>query len=210
MSTDERDHHGHTVPWITRWTSEVQKPQMRTYMSAQGLRLSFVDETPDDRLDGILWAREGNTPGQGRPMWRDVHSHRQRRCQVEGRCQVCGTLIEAPIPWIIPTALATRANATIITDVAPTCQSCLQTAPTTCPHLSTTAYSIYDVTDYRLYAVFGDVVDTAAPPVNPPQRPAANPPVRHYQADRRLNGFLGNMMARQMIVQLWNYRKRPA
>lgn len=199
---------GRPVPWITRWTSEVRSPRLKPWMSDDGFRLGYEDETPEDRIEGVLWQREGDSPGQGEPMWKDVHSHRQRRCQVEGRCQVCGEAIEGVIPWVIPhRQYVMRISNSLTTDVAPTCNTCIDLALKVCPALNERSL-IYDVRQYRPFALFGDLVESSIGPVTTPLRLPEYSQVRHFQGEKRINGYLGNMMARQMIVQLSDFRKR--
>lgn len=192
------------MPYAVRWTSEVLSPGPQLVPRLDGpdgrMRLSFHDEVPEDRIDGVLFLREGDSPGVGEPMWADVHTHRQRRCQVEGRCQVCGQVIEGRVtPWILPYGqLASRVGGTIVTDVAPTCGDCIAVALRHCPHLGRKPYRLIDVRGYRVHSYFGDVVDHSGIPGRP----------KHFQADRRIGGYLGNIMARQTIVELWDHRMR--
>lgn len=195
-------HKGRPVPWIARWTSELRLPgpQLVPHADDDGrVRLAFADETPHDRVNGLLFHREGDSPGVGEPMWADVHSHRQNQAQREGRCQVCGIVIEGPIPWILPHGqLADRVGRSIITDVAPTCTACIPIASKHCPHLRHQPFRQIEVRGFRVHGYFGDIVDRAGTLGH----------VRHYQADRRLSGYLGNLMVRQTIVELWDHRLR--
>lgn len=204
MITQLLMHKGRPVPWITRWTSEVCTPGPRLIVEGTpaGIRLSFENEQPEDRIEGILYLRENNSPGVGEPMWKDIHTHRQRQCMVEGRCQVCGQIIEPPIPWLLsPTgSVITRQGSRIITDTAPTCGGCLETAKKHCPHLLRYPTKVVDVRGYRIHGLFGDVIDFSG----------AYGKQRHYQADRRVDDThpLDNIVVRQTIVELWDHRKR--
>jgi hypothetical protein len=206
-------HLGKPVPYITRWSLEVAAPapQIVPWLTREGVRVEYGDERPTDRHDGVLWLREFDLPGKGTPAFKDIHSGRQRRCMVEGLCQVCGEPIDKPIPWMIPTALrtTTATKAGLLTDVAPICHSCLPQAEIYCPHLREHGFQLFDVYDYRLKSVFGDVIDV------PGKRTVAHPlqlpkgaKIFHYQADRPIEGYLGNVVARQMVVELWNFRRR--
>jgi hypothetical protein len=209
-------HRGVPVPWIARWSAEVvtPKPAFSVWITSQGAQVGFTDESPQDRIDGVLWMRERDLPGVGDPEFKVVHSHRQRAAQVEGRCQVCGRIItERPVPWLIPKILMQKGSrGSIITDVAPTCEQCLNLARVTCPHLLSRPYIIVDVKDWRPAGLFGDVVELARRiPVPPPDAPFPMPRdtmIRHYQETKTLGGYLGNMMARQMVVELWNFTRR--
>jgi hypothetical protein len=161
------------------------------------LRLSYEDERPEDRIDGVLWMRENSSPGFGDPLWREIHSHRQRQCQVEGRCQVCGELMD-PLLWLIPTLLLTRSKDSLITEVAPTCVDCVEKALLLCPALHRSNTILCEVFNYRPHSVFGDTVYASR-----------GGGMRHLQGDVELHGAgIHHVMARQMIVELWNYRRR--
>jgi hypothetical protein len=163
------------------------------------VRISYEDERPDDRIDEVLWQREFDSPGLGEPIWADVHSHRQRSCQIEGRCQVCGEVMAAPWLWLIPPYLAQRGDhGSVITDVAPTCQDCIDTAMTVCPALRRVPPRLLEVRDYRPVAVFGDLI-----------HPGRNGRLVHTQGEARFDSpAIQHVMARQMIVELWNFRRR--
>ncbi len=189
---------GLPVPWITRWTTEalLPGPRMGLRPTPGGVRLSFEDERPEDRIDGVLWLREYSSPGFGEPMWKDVHSHRQRQAQVEGLCQVCGRTM-TPLQWLIPPGLSHRENGSLITDVAPTCQECLEKALILCPSLRQGGASLFEVFDYRLHSVHGDILRQG------------KGRLEHFQGDVRLDSAgIQHVMARQMIVELWNFRRR--
>lgn len=203
------EHNGRPVPWIVRWTSEVLTPGPRLirkprHMSINGQvgtfdwQVAFNDETPDDRIDGQLWLRENNSQGVGEPMYADVHSHRQRRCQLEGLCQVCGETIEPPLTWLIPPRLARKEANTLITDVAPICDDCLSVSRRVCPTLHRLEDRLLAVSvfDYRPYALFGDTL-----------REVRKRTV-HSQGEIPLSGPVHQLVARQLVVQLWNFRRR--
>lgn len=192
---------GLQVPWITRWTTErlIPGPALGLRPSPFGqIRLSFADERPEDRIDGVLWLRENSSPGFGDPLWREIHSHRQRECQVEGRCQVCGELLNLPLLWLVPSMLMTRSNGNLITEVAPTCEGCVEKSLLLCPALHTSDTHLYEVHDYRPHSVFGDTVTIGT-----------HGRMDHAQGDVKLHSpGIHHVMARQMIVELWNYRRR--
>lgn len=202
--TEQLTYNNRPVPWITRWSSEVCSPGPKILATdtTSGLRLRFEDERPQDRIDGVLYLREGQSPGVGEPLWRDVHTHRQRQCMVESRCQVCGDRIDPPVPWILPPQghLVQRFGESIITDAAPTCESCIDAAMHLCPHLSTHPSKIVSVRGFRVHSVFGDIIDYSG----------TYGRRRHYQADRRVGGDhpLDNIVVRQTIVELWSHRRR--
>lgn len=192
---------GRPVPWITRWSSEIcdPGPALIPSQGPHGVLLNFEGEVPEDRIDGLLYLRSYNSPGIGEPRWKDIHTERQRRCMREGLCQVCGRKIPEPIPWIIPVlSLTSRVGKTRLnTEVAPVCEPCLPVALKYCPHLSGWQPKIIEVRGYRVSGVFGDIVDT--------DREGR---IRHFQGDRRIDAYLGNIMVRQTMVEIWDFRKR--
>jgi hypothetical protein len=172
---------GVPVPYIARWSSEVVRPgpAMIPVPVPQGYYLTYKDEQPEDRVEGQLWLRERDSPGHGEPMFADVHSHRQRLCQIEGRCQICGQVQEPPLRWLIPDGLYTREQGTLIT-----------------------------VKGYRPYALWGDIAESAGPTRVPSSGQLRGfSKVRHVQGQRLLSGYTGDVMARQMVVQLWDWRR---
>jgi hypothetical protein len=202
-------HKGVPVPYIARWTSEVilPGPQLIPVPVPQGVHLTFKDETPEDRVDGQLWLREHDSPGHGQPMFADVHSHRQRACQIEGRCQVCGQIQEAPIRWLIPDVLVIRQHNNLITDVAPVCAECQPWAEQYCPFISGHRFTVYEVKGYSPYALFGDIVEGVGAGVQMTNRVRGFPRLKHFRGQRLLAGYTGDVMARQMVVRLWDWRK---
>ena len=155
---------GRTVPWVTRWSGEVRDDALQRTRDAQGrYSLTYEDETPEDRVDGVLWMRSGNDRGAGEPQWAQVHSERQSICMLDPRCQVCGEQIEGVIPWLLPRSAADGKSAAglITTMTPPTCAACLPIAMTQCPHLSTHRVDLYEVRSHRPWAYFADYIDAS-------------------------------------------------
>jgi hypothetical protein len=201
---------GVPVPYIARWSSEVVRPgpAMIPVPVPQGYYLTYKDEQPEDRVEGQLWLRERDSPGHGEPMFADVHSHRQRLCQIEGRCQICGQVQEPPLRWLIPDGLYTREQGTLITDVAPVCELCQPWAERYCPFIQGHRFAVYTVKGYRPYALWGDIAESAGPTRVPSSGQLRGfSKVRHVQGQRLLSGYTGDVMARQMVVQLWDWRR---
>jgi hypothetical protein len=194
------EYKGTPVPWIARWTSEVRSPGPEVRLEVTDkTRISYAHEREDDRIEGVLWLREGSSQGVGEPLFKEVHSHRQRQCIVDGLCQVCGQSINGSvIPWILPRHLSEKKPSGIVTEQAPICEACISVATKYCPYLLGPGYKTVDVTGYRPIALFGDVWEVG--------REGSGS--HHYQADRPVGGYLGNLVARQMIVQLWAFRNR--
>jgi len=78
------------VPYVAPWSGE--RPAVRTLtVRADGMGLAYTDQRRDDRDGyGVLWARSGEAPGQGRPNYRAQHGRRQRVAMLHRLCQVCG------------------------------------------------------------------------------------------------------------------------
>jgi hypothetical protein len=75
------------VPYVTSYTGEHDRP---TGLVAAKNGLRFVGEIPGDRDgQGVLWIRQGQKRGAGRPDFGGINSARQRRCMSRFLCQVC-------------------------------------------------------------------------------------------------------------------------
>jgi hypothetical protein len=84
----EAPSHSPLVPYVTAWSSERSA---RPHVITRGGGIGYADESPFDRdSDGVLWAREGVSPGRGKPEFGRVHLWRQRRAMRRLLCQVCG------------------------------------------------------------------------------------------------------------------------
>ncbi|HEX5403983.1 MAG TPA: hypothetical protein VFX16_16985 [Pseudonocardiaceae bacterium] len=80
---------GAVVPYVALWTEERALPYQ--LIQRGGLGIGYADETSVDRDQcGVLWSRMGSRPGQGRPVYRQMHPLRQRRAMRRLLCQVCG------------------------------------------------------------------------------------------------------------------------
>lgn len=198
---------GLPVPWIARWSGEIIDPatlEVKLINTADGgSRVHLLGQTPDDFIDDVLWLPERDAAGTGTPLFAQVQSHRQHTCQVEGRCQVCGEVIEPPLLWLIPMkGFAQRsARNTMITDVAPLCETCLPIARAMCPLLNRVAGAsvLLEVRAHRPIALFGDVFA---------RRPDGR--TYHYQDQVEIGNTteLRRLMARQMVVELYDFRRR--
>lgn len=95
---------GSVVPYVGSWTGE-EADQPSIIRRPEG-GIGFADETLLDRDEwGVLWARTVAHIGAGRPLFKTLHSRRQRRAMLRLLCQVCaqpadrtdqGTL------WLVP------------------------------------------------------------------------------------------------------------
>ncbi|MFI8459071.1 hypothetical protein [Kitasatospora sp. NPDC085464] len=75
------------VPYVTSYTGEHDRPAALV-ATKNGLR--FAGEVPGDRDSrGVLWIRQDQKRGAGRPDFGGINSARQRRCMSRFLCQVC-------------------------------------------------------------------------------------------------------------------------
>lgn len=153
---------GHVVPWVARWTGEVNNDALTVSMHVQSqqLALSYKDAREIHDEFGILWKREG-LGRTGEPEFAQYNTFRQRSCMHYRRCQVCGSKItDRVITWLMPKqALRFVDEGICITDSPPTCASCIPVAQELCPHLKDPQNSvILRVLEYRLWGVQGDGV----------------------------------------------------
>lgn len=156
---------GRPVPFVTQWTGELidpaasslqVSPSRLTYADGQG---GYIDR--DSR--GVLWMRYGNAPGEGEPLWAQVHVGRQRRAMRQARCQVCSVALDRErIPWLLPgqeaAIIPDEDSQVAVTVTAPCCEACWDTADRLCPYLGrTTASQRGWLHGVRRWGVLGDV-----------------------------------------------------
>jgi hypothetical protein len=80
---------GAVVPYVALWTEE--RTLSSELLGSNRWGIGYADETSIDRdRHGVLWTRTEYRPGQGRPVYRQMHPHRQRRAMRRLLCQVCG------------------------------------------------------------------------------------------------------------------------
>ncbi|MER5376248.1 hypothetical protein [Streptomyces sp. NPDC002553] len=83
---------GKRVPYVTAWTAEARpQPEIIRRFGWAGEGIGYEDEEPViDRRDEALWVRSGIAPGRGKPDFRRMNTHRQKRATRFSLCQVCG------------------------------------------------------------------------------------------------------------------------
>jgi hypothetical protein len=95
---------GAVVPYIAAWSGEEALPTRIVGDGLNGVR--FADETLIDRDEhDVLWTRIPSRPGEGRPLYGQVHALRQRRAMRRLLCQVCakpGDRNEQGVLWLLP------------------------------------------------------------------------------------------------------------
>lgn len=150
------------VPYITAWSGEAVDARLtlRWHPEAGGLRLSYRDEVAQDRMWGVLWARQGISR-QGRPEWKLVNTLRQRRAMLRSLCQVCGQTATdhhtGRVWWILADDPSDTSTGDGYTNAPPTCRSCIPNAIASCPRLRRSA-AVYTVGASEPYGVLAGVV----------------------------------------------------
>jgi hypothetical protein len=134
------------VPYATAWTGETPVTASALTIRPDGTGLAYRDETTADRdRHGMLWARLRHAPGTGRPDFRALHTHRQRRTQLRKLCQVCGGPASRTdegwlflIPRPGPADGEPQANwpEGMLSTKPPVCLPCADLAVRHCPHLA--------------------------------------------------------------------------
>ena len=77
------------VPYIVSWSSEERLPG--TVIERGRFGIGYADEILLDRdKQGVLWQRTSVSPGQGRPLFGQLHPVRQRRAMSRLLCGICG------------------------------------------------------------------------------------------------------------------------
>lgn len=79
---------GPPVPWVARWTEETGTEHATT------LTLDALDH------ELRIQAYPASHQGKGTPQYGAVDTYRGIRCFQEGRCQVCGALVQDPFTII--------------------------------------------------------------------------------------------------------------
>ena len=131
---------GAVVPYIAAWSGE-EDPSMRIVGRGLSSGIGFADETVSDRDErGVLWSRTISQPGEGRPLFGQVHSSRQRRAMRRLLCQVCAKQAdrnEQGVLWLLvdhrddwPGWPENMANS-----YPPMCLSCARLSIRACPTL---------------------------------------------------------------------------
>lgn len=136
---------GVPVPYVAAWSAERESDVasgdlvLRTEVFTGAVQLRYRDEQAADRdRHGILWHRVAWAPGQGRALFADVHTTRQRHAMSRARCQVCARPAEI---WMTPALLWNEhlaehgPDAPYPTNDPPVCRSCATLAAAHCPEL---------------------------------------------------------------------------
>lgn len=147
---------GRPVPWVTRWTGEVNSSKLEVGITRDTVEVSYPGGRDPRDAHGILWKREGLTR-RGKPQWSQVNTYRQRAAMLKRKCQVCGTKIdERPIRWLVPRDQLHETSDGPVTISAPTCSGCIPLARELCPFLRTEEALVLKVLAYEPWGVYGE------------------------------------------------------
>lgn len=204
MSTDPAklpQYKGRPVPWVTRWTGEIIYQPFTVEATRNSFRLTYADDILEDRLDGVLWQREGVARG-GEPQWKSVSTYRQRLAMRKNHCQVCGDRItEKPLRFLIPLdGIEWLDEDTPLTMQAPTCSDCIPLALSLCPHMKRFGYQILKVASTEPWGVYGEVIF-----VNEAGEPRRMMTFIGYDMHEPPTFSLGQVMAKQQVVKLGKF-----
>lgn len=148
------------VPYAARWSAESAGGSGRLIIRPDGIR--YRDETAADRdRNGVLWARVGHAPGEGRPDYRSMHPRRQREAMTKRLCQVCGGPADRNAKgflFLLPRTDADDVDGSYTTK-PPICLPCAGVALRHCPHLAEPLF--VRSRKPRVWGVFGDLFTPA-------------------------------------------------
>jgi hypothetical protein len=157
------------VPFITKWSEEhtTKAPVIQRHGG-----IAYPCERPGDRdRHGVLWVRTTSNPGQGRPLFGQVHARRQRQVMTRQLCQVCARPADRTgggVLWLVtahptgqpdwPDPLLT--GGPLVTADPPVCAPCAAQAVAACPALRR-GYAALRVRQVRPVAVRGRLYQPA-------------------------------------------------
>lgn len=158
---------GSVVPYVGQWSGEQVCVSDKLIRRPAG-GIGYSDETLVDRDEwNLLWPRVSTRIGAGRPLFTDLHPHRQRRAMLRLLCQVCakpadrtpdGTL------WLVPGDQVDHDPGWaegITTIQPPLCRPCALLSVRMCPALRTHYAALR--AHSRVVGVTGLVFKPAAP-----------------------------------------------
>jgi hypothetical protein len=193
------------VPYITAWSDEVVPARLafQWHPEAGGLRLTYTDAVEQDRMFGVLWARQGISQ-QGRPEWKLVNTLRQRRAMLHHLCQVCGQPATDPatgrVWWLLADDPTDTSEGDGYTNAPPTCRQCIPEALASCPRLRRSA-AVYTVADSEPYGVLAHTFLPVGREQLAMDRRSVTIPLDAFVA-------LESAMATQMLVLLRGLRRQ--
>lgn len=198
MTTDPADlpqWQGHPVPWVARWSGEVNRTKVRLDRLDGELVVHYPDGNADRDNSGALWMREG-IGRTGEPQFGQVSVYRQRLAMRRRKCQVCGQrIVPGPIRWLMGTDQLTVRNDYAITMSPPTCSDCIPLALELCPHLRA-GYTIYRVERFEEWGLFGSLYTEGE---------KGRPMVAKRSRVQYGSGSMTAMLAKQQVVVFTEY-----
>lgn len=194
------------VPWVAQWSDEVGDDPVQPFQIGPDVAIRYTDETPDDRVLGVLWMRTRVDRG-GYPQFAQLNVYRQREAMIHQLCQVCG--LPAGDSWLIAPVEHVRSGP-IQTAMPPTCEACVSVARRQCPMLDKNRQrsvrsphpagegTLLKVRNYRLFAVYGDVVEFVGGKIV------------HRKGEFRLSDPRSktNILGRQLVAEIYDYRRK--
>jgi hypothetical protein len=134
------------APYVSAWSAEELMPCW--FMEVPGRGVAYVDERVTDRDEhGVLWARMSWAPGQGRPVFGQVHPLRHRQVMRRLHCQVCNAPADQTrdgMLWLLPDHREDWPGwpDRMATTEPPVCLPCVRVASRMCPALRRGAVAI--------------------------------------------------------------------
>ncbi|MFI6603809.1 hypothetical protein ACIBHX_46900 [Nonomuraea sp. NPDC050536] len=121
------------------WTGELLRDRLAFTLDAEGLlRLSYQDSQRDDWEHGVLWVRHGQDRS-GTHKWKAINTPRTRLMMRDYLCMVCtGPCSDretARVSWLLVDDPEISPDGQPVTNVPPTCTSCIPEALEACPKL---------------------------------------------------------------------------
>lgn len=113
-----KTHNGTLVPWTTPWTGENSGFEVRN----------------EHYLEGNWSLCQKSAPGEGTPIFGSAHYQRQRQAIVQGRCDVCGRMIQpGQAKVLLHPGNRLKGTDEVGHVMAPSHRACARLAAETCP-----------------------------------------------------------------------------
>lgn len=141
---------GMVVPWVARWSGEVndddsvimvsfgghpfltrQRDALAEPLLSREDAMALLQRDRDDM--GLFWTAENDAPGVGEPEFAMVHSRRQRTAMRDGLCQVCGLGFDGEVTFLEHKSLFLDKGEPFTTVNAPVHRSCMKVVMRQCP-----------------------------------------------------------------------------
>lgn len=183
---------------VTAYRTEVDAAMHRPNATTQLVADALMDQRDEY---GLLWHRDRDLPGHGEPEFAMVQTARQRRCMIDGVCQVCGKE-RAPDEDVTflehgtgPLGLKPGEPYTTVT--APTCRRCIKFVLQQCPAHRNKTRSLITARKYTPAMVVADLWD---------ERGVVVGSAEHVQIGHE---GLFRAVVKQLIVAVIDYTEQP-